>query len=48
MNFGLIDTIKINNGSITNVTNLPENLKAFHIDNNYLAVIDDLPVSLRK
>jgi hypothetical protein len=48
MNFGLIDTIKINNGSVTNVTNLPENLKAFHIDNNYLAVIDNLPASLEE
>lgn len=48
MNFGLIDSIKINNGSVTEVKNLPEKLKVFHIDNNYLTALEDLPPSLEE
>ena len=46
MGFGLVDTITIGKGEITNVTNIPKGIVSFTCIDNLLKNIDNLPSSL--
>lgn len=46
MGFGLVDTITIGKGEITNITNIPKGIVSFTCIDNLLKNIDNLPSSL--
>ena len=46
MGFGLIDTIRLGNGSITSFKNFPNKLKSLIVEDNLIFEVFDLPKSI--
>ena len=46
MNFGLVNSIILKNGSITSIKNIPETVKYINIESNLIDTLEDLPKDL--